>query len=322
MTLPRLVASTVVSILFLSQGHASTNTVICNASREKPCIVEDTTRQITVKNLRDTKMIMEAWSGNIKGISELKASGSSAPGIEGWQQVGDYILSRSGIHPDHVLVLDLRQENHAYLNGQAITLCDKYNWLNLGYTLEQIKLMESEWISDLASYKEIDNVLSHKQFKNGEFSQGKTKCVHSLMNEKEMVRQFGFNYVRIPVSDHRAALDHEVDQFVALINKLPADGWLHIHCRGGVGRTTSFLAMYDMLKNADKASFDDIIKRQASIPPFVNLSVISHNDTELTPYYEARLQFLKHFYQYASDRLAGYTGSWSRWKSEHKSQWR
>ncbi|MFC7782427.1 phosphatase domain-containing protein [Legionella taurinensis] len=291
----------------------------CEATREKPCIVQDTeTPASPVGSLRDTLMISDYYHGNLAGVDSLRMSLSAEPGSQGWQQVADYIRSRAGIEPHQVLVLDLRQENHGYLNGNAITLCDLHNWLNLGKTAEESIATETQWLARLSSLKKIDNVLTVQQFAKKDYSTGNSIAVETLLSEKEQVTQTGFAYRRLPVTDHRAPLDKEVDTFVSLIKKLPKGMWLHVHCRGGKGRSTTLLAMYDMLNNADKASFNDIIERLASIPPYYDLTQIVRTDPDLTPYYQERLQFLQHFYEYAEARLKGYSGPWSQWKAEHQ----
>jgi len=302
--------------LFLPQvsNGAVADATICEASREKPCLVKDSNKQKPVSNLRDTRLIADTYHGNVQGTNDLRASASSAPSEQGWNQVADYIMARVKHQPDQVLVLDLREENHGYLNGKAITLCDKHNWLNLGLSLDDINSKEKAWLGELAAQTHVGNILTPHQFRAADFGNGKSIAVKSLMNEAEMVQQLHFNYQRLPVSDHRAPQDQVVEQFVNLIDKLPDNLWLHIHCRGGKGRTTTFLALYDMLKNADKASFDEIIQRQASIPPYYNLYWIDREDPELNFWYHQRLQFLNEFYQYAQDRLVGYKGAWSEWK--------
>ena len=36
----------------------------------------------------------------------------------------------------------------------------------------------------------------------------------------------------------------------------------HFHCKEGIGRTTTFMIMYDIMKNYKEVSLNDIIKRQ------------------------------------------------------------
>ena len=66
-------------------------------------------------------------------------------------------------------------------------------------------------------------------------------------------------YCRFPTTDHVRPRDTEVDAFVAFASTLPTDTWLHFHCRGGDGRTTTFLVMHDTMHNAPGVSIEDIL---------------------------------------------------------------
>lgn len=290
----------------------------CDASKEKPCIVQDTINaNENVLRLRDAQMIKELYHGNIAGVEQLPLSGSAEPSEGGWQQVIDYIKNRADRSPQDVLVLDLRQENHGYLNGNAITLCDLYNWLNLGQTAAETMLTEVSWLMTLSKLANIDNVLTSLQFSKKEYHLGTSIAVEKLATEKEIVSGLGLSYYRIAVTDHRGPTDEAVDSFVTLVDNLPSSTWIHVHCRAGKGRTATFLALYDMLKNADKASFNDIVERQAAIPPYYDLTQIVRAEPELTAFYQERLDFLNHFYNYAQQRLAGTQQTWSQWSKEH-----
>lgn len=308
----------ILMIIFQSRVFSFTDPIVCEATREKPCIVQDTEHNASaVASLRDAFMINQFYKGNIDGVDALSVSVSAQPSEGGWQQVAEYIYSRAGRYPDKVLILDLRQESHGYLNGNAITLCDLHNWLNLGKTAEESMATETQWLARLSTLNKVDNVLTIQQFGKKDFATGRSVDIENLLSEKELVTRMGFSYRRLTITDHRPPMDKEVDTFVSLIKKLPEDMWLHFHCRGGKGRSTTFLAMYDMLKNADKATFSDIIERQASIPPYYNLSQVVRTDPDLSEYYQKRADFLALFYQYAQQRLTGYTGTWSQWKAEN-----
>jgi len=54
-------------------------------------------------------------------------------------------------------------------------------------------------------------------------------------------------YIRIPVTDHCRPSEEAVNRFVDLCKGLKPGDWVHCHCHGGDGRTTSFLALFDMV---------------------------------------------------------------------------
>ncbi|CAM3171598.1 tyrosine phosphatase II superfamily protein [Legionella steigerwaltii] len=303
--------------LSLTQGlaFAQAETNVCDGSIRNPCIVEDSELSSSpLKWLRDASMIATAYQGNTLGIKGLAISGSEEPSEKGWKDISEHIAKHGY---SRVLVLDLRQESHGYINGRAITLVSEYDWINRGKSNVQCLTDQEYWLKSLRTQKKISGVLSSQQFAAQEYSSGKTIPVKVVKNEEDLVSKLGFEYHRLYVTDHAAPSDSEVDTFLTLIKNVPKDTWFHIHCRGGKGRTTTFFVMYDMLKNADKVSFEEIIARHASIPPYYNLFEIHRADPFLTPYYEQRIIFLSHFYQFAQQLLKGYQGTWSQWNADN-----
>ena len=71
----------------------------------------------------------------------------------------------------------------------------------------------------------------------------------------------GAEYKRIPALDYCFPSDDVIEEFVRYVNNLPTDVWLHFHCKQGKGRTTQFMAFYDMMKNPN-VSLKDIVYRQ------------------------------------------------------------
>src|SRR5262245_16180145 len=77
----------------------------------------------------------------------------------------------------------------------------------------------------------------------------------SAYPEAEMVAQrlkpmdTTVQYLRIPVTDHCAPSDTAVDKLCGLRDEARKDprSWVHFHCHGGDGRTTTFLTLYDPL---------------------------------------------------------------------------
>ncbi|KTC86669.1 hypothetical protein [Legionella brunensis] len=291
----------------------------CDGSQAYPCLVQESLNSVNpVMNLRDIRLIRNYYSGDISGIDSLNLSASAMPNAVGWGEVKNYIEQQAPAMPQKIIVVDLRQESHGYLNGMAINLTTAHNWININKTNEEIKLAEKNWLFFLKSQMMVSGVLTPQQFETHDYLQGRSIEIHTIQDEEEAVKEKGLDYVRFYVSDHRAPVDNEVDRFVEFYKHLEANTWLHIHCRGGKGRSTSFLALVDMLNNADKVSFEEILARQAAIPPFYNLGLIVRSDPELTPFYIERLQFLRQFYYYSQASIHGYKGTWSEWKNSRE----
>lgn len=302
-------------ILIQENVFASSFPAVCESSIEKPCIVQDSkTQHSPVQWLRDIATIADAYDGTVQGIQNMYLSGSEEPSEKGWRTIAEYIAMRRPKTGKPVVVLDLRQESHGYLNGRAITLVSNHNWLNLGKTNEQSAADQEDWLASLRSRKTVPGVLTVPQYREKQYFLGKSMAVATVRNEQYYVEKWGFEYHRLFITDHRAPSDADVDAFLALVKSKPKKTWFHVHCRGGKGRTSTVLAMFDMLKNADKVSFEDIIHRQASISPYYNLFDVYRDNPDLTPYYVKRLAFLMQFYEFSRQSLMGYAGTWSDWK--------
>lgn len=137
----------------------------------------------------------------------------------------------------------------------------------------------------------------------------------NVQTEEELAKSLGMSYLRITVTDHEKPLDDQVDLFVESVRNLPQDTWLHFHCRGGAGRTTTFMAMYDMMHNANNVSFEDIMKRQNLIG---GSDLLKSEDKDES---QDRSDFMNKFYDYCKENQDGFQTSWSQWikKSEKKS---
>lgn len=286
----------------------------CDGTVNRPCIVQDTfDNSADTRHFRTSRMLAEAYKGNITGLDKLWLSASGMPSESGFAQIFRQIKLMANPNVTQIIDLDLREEDHAFLNHDAITLTTQYDWINKGKSHQESVTSERQWINQLHTETVINDILSSAQFKSGQFNDGIDETVESVKSERVAVEKLGLTYRRLTISDHMAPAASEVDRFIELIDKTKNTSWYHIHCRAGNGRTTTFMAMLDMLFNAKEVSFDEIIKRQASVDPFYDLSVIDRGDPALSQFYYERYLFLQKFYQFALARHDGYTGKWTDW---------
>ncbi|TMM11177.1 MAG: protein tyrosine phosphatase, partial [Actinobacteria bacterium] len=130
-----------------------------------------------------------------------------------------------------------------------------------------------------------------------------------VQTEQEVADAAGFGYFHLTVPDHYRPQNEQVDRFVAFVRDLPPNTWLHFHCRAGVGRTTTFMAMYDMLRDAKTLSMNDILRRQVAVGGKDLLGGdVSGNDNKTE-----RVQFLRQFYDYAQTNLDGFQTPFTAW---------
>lgn len=286
----------------------------CNGTTQDPCIVLDTkNNKPEIKNFRTANELAQKYQGDANGLSQLWMSGSAAPSAAGWQAIHEIIQEFTHDRVKTIIDLDLRQESHGYLNDNSINLTTKNNGINAGKTDQDSLDSEKNWLNSLGQQKSIADVLTNKQFKKREFTKGQTIPVKNVENEETVVTNAGFQYERLMVQDHTRPRNEDVDSFVDFVKHVPSRTWIHIHCRGGDGRTTTFMAMFDMLHNANKVSFEQIIQRQAAVEPHYDLFEIDRKNSQLAENYKKRLIFLEKFYRYSRASLRGYHGTWSQW---------
>lgn len=235
-------------------------------------------------------------------ITDLSAAGSAEFSQSGLQQVKSLL-------PDNtkITVLDLKQESHIFVDGNALSLYDEHNWVNLGKTDKKIREHEQE----LKNHIEKGNFIRTNKVEDGAIISVKLP-VKNVATEMEMVEQSGLSYLRINVLDHKKPSDKAVNQFVELVKNMPSGEWLYIHCDTGKGRTTTFLAIYDMMLNAKNKQFDVIIKSQYELGG-ADLAAIPEEDWK-KPLAKERMEFLKSFYNYAKTNEDGFVTSWTDWK--------
>ncbi len=208
-------------------------------------------------------------------------------------------------------IVDLRQESHAFLNTTPVSWYGYENAENKNKSPQEIEALENQLTDNLSKQKETivyDRIKKEPQmaFKPRNFS------YQTASTEKTFVESKGFKYSRIYVLDEHAPTDMEIDQFVEFVKAIPQDSWIHFHCHAGDGRTTTFMILYDMIRNADKVSSDDIIRRQALLGG-VNFHDVINLTPEKISMNQERLKQMEAFYQYVKDPK-GYAGnSWSSW---------
>lgn len=246
-----------------------------------------------------------------KGMDSLQNSASSTYSEKEFINV----LNKLPVPANKVYVIDLRGESHGYVDGTAVSWFAANNWGNDGRTLELVKAIEHEQLNNLLKDSSVE-IYNFDDKKNITLDKVMIN-VNSVSTEEEMVKRHGANYFRLALTDHFRPDDGDVDKFLDFYKGLPKDAWLHYHCFAGMGRTTIFMVMADILKNAHEVSFDDIVQRQGLIG-IVDLSEIpdSKKNWERKAYIE-RYQFVKHFYDYVKASPRNLPESWSKWAKDH-----
>jgi protein-tyrosine phosphatase len=211
-----------------------------------------------------------------------------------------------------VFIFDLRQEDHGFVNGDPVSWSATNNWANVGKSHDEIVAEERSRLVAIRPGATI-TLSDDKQKKGTGEADTKTEVVSSVSSEEELAASFGFRYVRITVSDHCRPTDLEVDRFVEAVRAMPPDAWAHFHCRAGKGRTTTFMALYDMLRNAPSVSLTSIVNRQSLLIGDYDLLSKSADAGPKAGVAEDRAAFVRAFYDYAKANPGGRPLLWTQW---------
>lgn len=228
---------------------------------------------------------------NLAGLAELNISGSSQ-----FSENGLILVKQSIGNNMPIVVVDLRQESHGFVNGIPVSWFGYENKANKGLTKEEVLNDENLKLQSIPLGKSItiDNEILIPE---------------KVQNEEELVKNQGMTYVRIPVTDNEIPTDDMVHYFIQFVNSLPPNTWLHFHCKAGVGRTTTFMVMYDIMKNSKKVSLEDIVNRQFLLGGKNLLNHEHHHNNHIAK----RSEFIKQFYEYSVQNNDNFTTTWSQW---------
>jgi protein-tyrosine phosphatase len=270
------------------------------------------------RNFRTTWDIVPACYDNT-GLRDLNMSGSGQFSVSQLSVMIDY-LTRFGFSPSQIVIVDLREEPHAFINGDAVRWYAQDTWWTHGYPLKMV-LSDEQRRLDALSIGQVISV-SHIGRKNkaGQIADlSAQSCkIRSLLTEAQIVSAAGATYVRIPVTDHTKPDDEDVDQFLDLVKKLPPRAWVHFHCHAGRGRTSTFMILYDMVRNR-KLPREGIIDRQTQLAGALDIRLLSQGPKAYKNANEIkRYAFIKAFYEYLNAADGYGVSSWTKWITKRR----
>jgi len=229
-----------------------------------------------------------------QGLDALFVSGSEQPS---GRDMADAIRPLA----EKLVIVDLRQESHGFVNDVPVSWYGPKNWANLGLDADGARQDEAARLAALTG-KTIPVVRVISKDALGLIATSRTDAltVRSVDTESELAARHGLGYARFAVTDHRPPDEKEAARFVAFFNSQPRNTWFHFHCHGGVGRTTTFMLLSDILRNGRELSLKDLVLRQFLLGG-VDLFTYPAASYK-APFYEQREEFLRAFYARYSGR--------------------
>jgi inositol hexakisphosphate len=284
------------------------------ADADSPVLISDIDPKLAKslpRNFRTTDNPLKSNKGDqlpaSNGLADLHASGSGEFTADNLK----FVLAQAH---GPVTVFDLRQETHIFVNGLPISWFATHDWANVGRTQSEIEADEAARVQSLKPGSEIA-VRPGEAIKKADTASAtpQSVIVEQASTEREIVEANRAAYVRLTVTDHARPLDDEVDRFILAVRELPENDWPHFHCEAGRGRTTTFMVLYDMLRNATRVSLEDIARRQQLIGYDYDVLRPADPGSWKAPYTDDRIAFVRAFYDYARANPAGGPQLWSEW---------
>ena len=221
----------------------------------------------------DYKSIINDKNINLEGLDNLNISGSEQFSDSGLSLIKEAISNKFSI-----IDIDLRQESHGFINGIAVSWENEKNNANKGLNLSEVIATENKLLGSIKLGTPITF-----------YNTKETVIPEIVQNEMQVTKSKNIDYIRIPVTDGEFPNNDMIDYFIKFVENQPKGSWLHFHCKEGIGRTTTFMIMYDIIKNNKTVSLNDIIKRQ------VLLSGMNPEDAQ-SFYNGEHNKFLTNFY--------------------------
>ncbi len=215
--------------------------------------------------------------------------------------------------PGPVVVVDLRQESHGFLNGEPVGWFADKDRGNFGKTPDRAAADQAARLEALrrAGTAVVTTILSKNKRGGIKKSRQDAVAVTAVASEAEMAAGRGLGYLRLFVTDDMAPDPEQADRFVEFCRTMAPGTWLHVHCRAGHGRTTTFMVMYLLLFHPDGKTVDRIAAEQAALggtdllgPP---------KDGWKRDLHVARAAFLREFAAYAAANPGGAPLTFSQW---------
>lgn len=228
---------------------------------------------------------------NLNGLANLNISGSSQ-----FSENSLILIKQSLGDAMPIIIVDLRQESHGFINGIAISWSGNRNKANKGLTKEEVLFDEN---------MRLQSILLNKPLSIG----NKLLIPKKVEDEEKLVQSYGMSYMRIPVTDKEKPTNDMIDYFIKFVRSLPKNTWLHFHCKGGVGRTGTFMVMYDMMKNAKNVSLQNIMNRQV----LLGGKDLLRDELYLMNRSKQRAKLIERFYIYCVENDDNFKTTWSQW---------
>lgn len=203
-------------------------------------------------------------------------------------------------------VIDLRQESHGFLNDAAVSWHMEKNAANYGLGAADVEARERHQLA--ATLQTAVIAVPMGKADRLAIAAPFTSTISNWETERHLARSLGYGYKRFAATDMSWPEPQAIDDFVAFYRSLPQEhGWLFFHCQAGQGRTTTFMALYELLEQPDYSAAEAAAHQKAlGGADLVHAGYLPH---------------LEQFCTYAKqNRNQDFTQNWSQWLAQQSAK--
>ncbi|MES2252887.1 MAG: protein-tyrosine phosphatase family protein [Pseudomonadota bacterium] len=217
---------------------------------------------------------------HLRYLDDLLASGSEQFSDGQFALLLNEIVQRHNVHPSKIVIIDLREETHFFADGIPFTATDRHEDPSKDYTFPNESKIQKNLIAEKIikleprkldvekheRWKKLKGSLKNTMHKKHRNAPNKPVQLNDpiIKTEAEICKNYGVQYWRMPITDHYPPEQAAIQEFIKFVSTLPQDTWIHIHCRNGNGRTTTFLAILEMMRFKNHSLYD-VLTRQKQI---------------------------------------------------------
>lgn len=247
-----------------------------------------------------------------EGLDTLNVSASAQFSEKQFRELAETLREVAG--DKEIIIVDLREEPHYFLNGISISWFSLHNWANLGVAHEDVEPAEDELFKALIG-KTVTAYVEDDEMKQDEEI---TMTVETAVSEKELVESEGFTYYRLPVTDHTFPSADEIDVFIEYLRGFdPENTWLHFHCHAGKGRTGVYVTLTDKIRNPE-LPMQDILYRHAMTDSNYPI-YYGDDDSYKNPLYAEKAELTPLLFRYIDENHeSGFSITFSEWLENNK----
>lgn len=253
---------------------------------------------------------------NFRVDKALQASGSGQFTISQLKNLIKTLKTHQSLRPSPGILINLRRETQFYIEDRSISLYAKNNRANHTLSLQDIERQESLLFNRLQQEQAL--VIYQRNKITPDHIEWEPGLVHfeHITNTPTLAADLGWQYARIFVSDHAEPSDEQIEAFVDLVKNLAPGTWVHFYCHAGKGRTTTFLTLLDILKNAHHDSFETILERQKKLGK-KDLKITNSTNKMRIQAIKNRFRLIQLFHEYIKDQQNGYPKhGWTQWRRQ------